>query len=296
MAITFTDTGISWGPGYSWFGVTDDAGGDTTTNFGSLLYTQDVGGLFTSYQRNTKATVSCTTRMRCGVWKETSSQIVLRIQGRFDTGGYINYVPFAVGVLGRDTSGTKVAGCSGSTTALWNISSQRWKYSTPLYEVTIDKLSTPTALIPYMMIGYMPMYTGYTDGGGNSGTQDANFTAGNDWIWWGKTSNGALVISGVAKSASLGSNTITYGGYTRNAIALWMGSSYYSATYNSAPLHIISGSTHSSTNSITVYKSDGKKANPTNKLYVYDSDKARHQAVSITYYDSSKAGHSITLV
>lgn len=307
MAVTFTNTGISWGPGYSWFGTTSDTGGDTTSNFGELLYTQDVVGLFTSWQRDvaeinpSQASVSCTVRMRCGVWSETSSQIVLRLQGRFDTSGYNNYTPFALGVRSHDSSNTYSATCTGyilDNTNVWISDSQKWKYSTPLYQVTIDKPESPLSITPYMLIGYMPMYTGYTDGGGNSGTQDPNFTAGNDWGWWGNTGStyGALVISGVARSASLGSNTTWHNGYKRNAIATFMGASYYSANYNNAPLRVVSGSTHAASSPITVYKSDGKKANPTNKLYFYDSNKARHQAASITYYDSSKKGHSVTLV
>lgn len=236
--------------------------------------------------------------MRCGIWKETSSQIVLRLQGRFDTSGYNNYTPFALGVRSYDSSNTYNADCTGyilDDTNVWISSSQSWKYSTPLYEVTIDKPQSPVSITPYMLIGYMPMYTGYTDGGGNSGTQDSNFSDGNDWKWWGDTEYGALVISGVAKKASLGSNTTWHKGHKRNAIVTWMGSSYYSTNYADAPFRVISGSTHM-VNPITVYKSDNKKANPTNKLYFYDSDKARHQAVSITYYDSSKEGHSVTLV
>ena len=234
-------------------------------------------GLDRTYQRNTNTYVWAYGRVTASVVEETSTSITISVGGAIMYGGYDNYVPYDVGVrqvFEDGTSSTKSEGKVIERTTQAQMNSWIWLSSSTF---TFEKTSQKFGLLPFIKIGCIEY-------------NDANFVAGNDWMFGGDYG----ILVGYQWTSSVLKGTMTHtsaiNGRVRElpAYIIFAGNDTVSTGYSNAKLIVDAAGMP-----VYVYNSSGVPKQAT-AIYVYNSSGVPKRASSVTVYDASGVPHTLT--
>ena len=235
----------------------------------------DAVGLDRTYQRNTSTFVWAYGRVTASVVEETSTSITVAVGGAIMYGGYDNYVPYDVGVrqvFEDGTSNTKSEGKIIEHTTQAQMNNWIWLSSSTF---TFEKTSQRFGLLPFIKIGCIEY-------------NDANFVAGNDWMFGGDYG----VLVGYQWASTVLKGTITHvspiNGRTRElpAYIIFAGNNTTDTGYSNAKLIVDAASL----SPVYVYHTDGTPKQAV-AIYVYDPTGVPKSVSSITVYDASGNPH-----
>lgn len=250
----------------------------------ATVTTLDTGtvGLDRTWQRQgTTGIVEAYAKVTASVVEETSSSITVTVGGAIMYGGYLNYIPYQVGirqVFADGTSKTVYEDKYMQTTSYSQASNWNWFSSSTF---TFNKTSQSFGLLPFVKIGCIE-YSEIDDGN--------DFVEGNDWMFGGNY--GILVGYRFASTVLKGDMTHTspINGFSKTipAFIIFAGNNTTSTGYSNAKLIVDAAGCP-----VYVYNSSGVHKQAT-AIYVYNASGVPKRATSITVYDSNGTPHTMS--